>query len=86
MTMKDIYKELKAVLPPDTGLLMDHEFPRWRTEAVVNPEDFKNRLADFLCEHIGISASNPLSVKVFAILGDRDEEGVYLEFKENGYK
>ena len=86
MTTAKWYGELRDNLPHEFARYMDHEFPNWKREVIAEPDDFSNRVRDFIDEHIGRSVSDPLSIKVYSILEGKSEGEIYGEFLKKGYK
>lgn len=86
MATYDWYIKLRQVLPHDFLTFMDDEFPDWEKQIAEDEYVFEYRIRDFIDEHIGKSAGDFLSVKVYAILDGKSEGAVAEEFARRGYK
>lgn len=84
MSARQWFIAVKNALPQQFVRHMERDFPNWKEDATLNPEDFKNRVRDYIDIHVGKSM-DLMSISVYAAMDGKSEGEVYREFSENGY-
>lgn len=79
------YPAVKSVLPEDKRNLFEQEFDQMAA-AKIDSTSFVARVTKFIDKHIGKSASNPLSLKVYSCMTGYSEKEVKESFMERGLK